>query len=189
MVNEFKVGDQVAHTTYGNGEIEFYNKHGSIVRFGTFIAKIPNSELRPRNFLSKIAEEQEDSKSTKEIQRFIAKDPAKILREGLKDIVGKTVDQQFNEEFAKDCFAYGTGVMKDGKHVPHSEVFRRPEVIGVDMASGPDVGFESIVTPQGLKEFITDAYGIKRDPVTLLEIESDGLVKINSIKDTVRSMG
>lgn len=64
-----------------------------------------------------------------------------------------------------------------------------PLFVGVDTASGPDVGFESIATPQGFREFITDKYGIKRDPVTLLEIESDGLVQISSIKDTVRSMG
>lgn len=154
MVNEFKVGDQVAHPDYGAGKIRFYSKSCCVCTFKGVTAQVSTSDLRPRNFLSKIAEEQEVKG---EVEMPLVSAPPMGPQWAV-------VDQQFNE------------------------VFNKPTVIGVDMASGPDVGFEAIVTPQGFREIITDAYGIKRDPVTLMEIESDGLVKISSIRDSVREI-
>lgn len=146
MVNEFKVGDKVANDMFGNGVVDELSnmiglKGNTLVKFegGAVIWCDPNY-LRPRNFLLKIAEEQE------------AKKP---------DSWEKLEQTIINEVF-------------------------KPSAVGVDPAYGDGIAGQMVMTKSGLKEFITDAYGIKRDPVTLLEIESDGLVKISSIRDSVR---
>ena len=115
--HEFKVGDQVAHKEHGNGEFFSYGVGHGIAK--CVFSKYPEggtipvflADMRPRNFLSKIEEDQES----------------------------KTVDQQFNEVF-------------------------KPE------------------------RFQRNAYGQLVDTVTGLPADSEGIVTITSIRDSVREI-
>ncbi len=214
MVNEFKANDKVAHENRGNGVVigfqrNIFGECWPVVEYESgHISVSAPSLLRPRNFLAKIAEEQKEKESLS--------DEAKDLIDKLQAIGAfKTVDQQFNiagEGLTDDTHSihslidavietYDTTrempVLLSGEDSHHgnktvdqqfNEVFK-PSAAGVDPAYGDGIAGQMVMTKSGWKQYITDAYGIKRDPVTLLEIESDGLVKISSIKDTIRSMG
>lgn len=158
--HEFKVGDQVAHEEFGNGKIIYSGSFSAKVKFaGRCHRFVFLNELRPRNFLAKIAEEQEGKDPVEDnCPRYdISPDTERFLCDNTK-----TVGQQFNE------------------------VFKEPSAADIDPALGGGIAGQMVMTKNGFREFITDKYGIKRDPVTLLEIESDGLVQISSIKSTVR---
>lgn len=162
MVNEFKVGDQVAHEEHGNGEVKeadgfflwcWFDDITPAGNRGKYKKRCRRGELRPRNFLSKIAEEQNEKEK---LADQIYQNTIDKLR------ADKTFDQQFNEVF-KDAALHGTGIMKDGKRVPHSEVFNP-------------------------NRFQRNAYGQLVDTVTGLPADSEGIVKITSIRDSVREI-
>jgi len=144
--HQFQVGDQVAHIHKGNGVIVGFEKNS----FGKMwpVLKLDNGckwkshpdHIRPRNFLSKIAGEQE-----MEYKTFDPSNPH-------ADIPGysKIGDQQLNEVF-------------------------KPE--------------KSDTNRWNDDRFQKNAYGQLVDTVTGLPADSEGIVAIKSIKDTVRSMG